>query len=733
MKKKLELLAPAGDIDSLYAAIYNGADAVYLGLSDFNARIKADNFNQDNIRQVVEFAHLYGVKIYLTINTLIKDDEVEDFLRLVDSAVAAKVDAFIIQDLGMAMLLKNKYRGIVLHASTQMGVHNLAGAKILQHLGFSRIVLARETKLQDIKDIADNTNLEIEYFVQGALCVAFSGNCYLSAIKNGNSGNRGKCLQLCRLPYKLYRGDKLFGQGYYMSPRDLSLMKEIDNLAEAGVCSLKIEGRLKRASYVAQAVRSYRKILNNYYYDNMSDYKAEQEKIKSIFSRGDFNETAYLYDNFDIINIKDNSHKGKLIGKVIKVANFKDLYRIVISSSTSLGQGDAIKLIKGKDECSIGVGNVNIVGNNLYEIFSKNRPQVDSEVYLLKRAEAENKLMEKIKKLPINLRFAASVGTYPVLIAKYGNTTVEVVGDRIAEKPVVKATNTDTIIEQLSKLNDTPFVAEDVQVDVLDVYLPLSEINELRRKVVSELKDTIIRIYEMAMPKVVRDNENIDVPILPKSSQNYVIVDGLHCVKIPVEYRGYNVIIAPNIYSKTVVDNYINSIMKQGYSKEKLYLELPIVSTDKEIEIIDEIVAEQGIGVVANNYSGLKYIGEVAVIAGTGLNVHNKFTANVLLGMGVLDYIYSIETGEFSKGSGAVYAMGHFPLMTWCHCPFINAFGGDCSKCKYASGVVLEDDKHNRYRIRRYKIEHCYFQLLSEDIIRRKFGTNKLVDLRGLE
>ena len=173
----MELLSPAGDINSFYTAIYNGADAVYLGLKSFNARIKADNFTVDNIEKIVEFAHIYNVKVYVTINILIKDVEINEFLDTVRACVNANVDAYIIQDFGMANLLLEKFDNIVLHASTQMGIHNLSGAKALEEIGFKRVVLARETKLEDIKLIKQNTNLEIEYFAQGALCVAFSGNC----------------------------------------------------------------------------------------------------------------------------------------------------------------------------------------------------------------------------------------------------------------------------------------------------------------------------------------------------------------------------------------------------------------------------------------------------------------------------------------------------------------------------------------------------------------------------
>ncbi|MDY3890634.1 MAG: peptidase U32 family protein, partial [Bacilli bacterium] len=198
---KYEILAPAGDKDSLIAAINNNADAVYLGLDDFNARVKAENFSKDNIGEVVRYAHLFGVKVYVTINILIKENEYPSLIEVIKACVKAKVDAYIIQDLGVARLIRECFKGAVLHASTQMGVSSLRGALVLQKEGFTRVVLARETKESEIRLIKEHTSLEIEYFVHGALCVSYSGNCYLSSFNHLQSGNRGRCLQLCRLKY----------------------------------------------------------------------------------------------------------------------------------------------------------------------------------------------------------------------------------------------------------------------------------------------------------------------------------------------------------------------------------------------------------------------------------------------------------------------------------------------------------------------------------------------------
>ena len=726
MIKKCELLAPAGDRQSVECAIYNGADAVYLGLSNFNARIKADNFNESNIAEVIDMAHLYGAKVYITINTLVKNSEVRDFLATVKTAVDAKADAFIIQDLGMAMLLKEHFKGIVLHASTQMGIHNLQGAIALQNLGFARVVLARETKLEDIIEIKQNTNLEIEYFVQGALCVAFSGNCYLSAMTNGNSGNRGKCLQLCRLPYSLCRGDKVIGEGYYLSPKDLSLMNKVSQLIDAGVDSLKIEGRLKRPSYVAQVVRSYRQLLDN----KEIDIAVEQRKIQDIFSRGEFNENAYLYDNFNIINTKINNHEGKLIGSVRKVEKFKTLYKITLSLSEVIGEGDAIRLIKDRDITSIGVGNVNVVGKDLYDIFSTHKPVVGADVYLLKSVAKETKITDFVRNIPIDMHLIANAGKQAVLQASYNDVMVAVQSEDCVQASKTKPCTYDDAYKQVSKLNDTHYILRSLVCDMGDVFLPVSVINDMRRRVVAKLHDAMIDKYNVTNLKdVAIDTFEVSTPVINGGQKcNYVLVDDVNTLSKNIDS---DVIYSPKLWSIDSIKHDLDRMLTMGYRLEHIYIDLPIVATTKEQKTIEKILSEIGnVGVVVNNYSGIGLAKKHRAIAGMGLNIYNSYTAKTLLNMGFADYIYSIEAEVFDAGSGIVYTSGHPTLMTLTHCPIRVALGGDCANCKYTRDLSYSDANGSCYRLRRYKINHCYFGLFSGKGVLRKTEHSRLIDIR---
>ena len=253
---RLKVLSPAGDMESLKMAVYNGADEVYLGVKDFNAR-NIEGFSLESLKEAVNFAHIFGVKVHLTVNILFSDDEIQSALDLIVDAYNLGVDAFIIQDIGLISLVHKLYPDIEIHASTQMGIHNLEGVRAVEKYGVKRVVLSRETPLSEIKRIRDNSNVEIEYFVQGALCVSFSGNCYLSSYLTNCSGNRGKCKQLCRLPYTFMYGDKEISKGYLLSAKDFNMLNRLSELKSAGVTAIKIEGRARRPYYVGEATRVY--------------------------------------------------------------------------------------------------------------------------------------------------------------------------------------------------------------------------------------------------------------------------------------------------------------------------------------------------------------------------------------------------------------------------------------------------------------------------------------------
>ncbi|MCL6560488.1 MAG: U32 family peptidase, partial [Firmicutes bacterium] len=291
MDRKVELLAPAGDWEAFLAAVENGADAVYLGGKLFNARQFAGNFDAGQLKTALDYAHVRGVRVYLTMNTLIADSELRQAVEFAESAYIMGIDGIIVQDTGFAGVLRKLYPGLDLHASTQMTVYNLDGVRALECLGFKRVVLARELCLDEIRYITENSSIEIEVFAHGALCVCYSGQCLMSSLIGGRSGNRGRCAQPCRLEYELVGPDgrAVAAEGkHLLSPRDLCLLGHLPRLAAAGVRALKIEGRMKSPEYVATVVRVYRQALDRFFAhpEDFAPTDEELRELAQIYNRG---------------------------------------------------------------------------------------------------------------------------------------------------------------------------------------------------------------------------------------------------------------------------------------------------------------------------------------------------------------------------------------------------------------------------------------------------------------
>ncbi len=287
MNKLPELLSPAGSFEALKAAIDGGADAIYMGGASFNARINAENFERESMREAIKLAHAYGVKLYQTVNIMVLDRERADFLKMAEDSARAGIDAFIVSDLGAARLLHEYLPDIPLHASTQMSIHNAAGANLLENYGFTRVVPARELSREDISHLVKNTSLEVEMFIHGALCVSHSGQCLFSSLVGGRSGNRGLCAQPCRLPYAC-EGERV-GNKYPLSLKDLSLAEHIEDIIDSGVASLKIEGRMKSPEYVRGVTAIWRELLD----EGRNATREDINRLAGLFSRGGFTDSYY--------------------------------------------------------------------------------------------------------------------------------------------------------------------------------------------------------------------------------------------------------------------------------------------------------------------------------------------------------------------------------------------------------------------------------------------------------
>lgn len=718
----MEILAPVGTLENLKIAIAHGADAVYFSAGKFNARQKCQEINLNNLKECVEYAHLFNVKVYLTVNTLIKNDELEDLFETLKIAVNAKVDAFIIQDLAVYEIFRTHFKNVTLHASTQMGIHNLDGAKFIESLGFKRVVLSRETTLEDIKLIKKNTNLEIEYFVQGALCVAFSGNCYLSSLMNNASGNRGECLQLCRLKYSADIDGKIVKNGYLLSPKDLCLIDKIKQLKEAGVMSLKIEGRLRRGGYVAQAIDSYKNAIEG-------NLNQEQEiyKLKKVFSRGDFNRGAYLYGGKDIINSNFQNHIGVEIGKVEKVENFKNLYKIYIKTNGyKIKSGDGLKFISGDEQISVGVGNV-IEDNDYYQIISIKKPKINSKVNLTLDNQSECKLCDVKPKLFVDVKVKIENNKPIEVFLNCNNTKVKYFGDVVEEAKNSPIKNCD-VIECFNKLNDTDFCINKIDVTLDNSFIPKSKLNSVRRDAFNLLRSEIIANYNKNInAKAMLDKFDIDIikrrKVEEKNLNYYVFNEDNDILKLNSNNNIF--VYSPKEYDVEKMRKVVSNIPKQFV----LYLNLPLIANYKDIECIENILNNIKFdGVMVNNYWGLKYANKYNILLSYQMNITNYLSRDLLMQYAD-DYVKSCEKKLVINFKGGLIYDGKIALMTFAHCPQKTLFNKNCEQnCKYNT-IYYKQESGNTFEIRRTKVNSCYFEFLKNIQITDK-DSRKCVDLR---
>lgn len=487
----VELLAPVGNIEAFYAAIENKADAIYLGGKQFGARAYANNFSLDQLKEMIDYAHLFGVKVYVTVNTIVYDREFEELTKFLDFLYLNNCDAVIIQDLGVLNLISHRYPDFEIHASTQMNVQSVEEAILLKDLGVKRIVVAREIDINQIRKIKEATNLEIEVFVHGALCVSCSGNCYMSSIIGKRSGNRGRCAQPCRLPYTLDNEN-----GYLISPKDLYSLPRIKELIEAGIDSFKIEGRMKRPEYVAQITNSYRKAI-----DGDFDEAEEELNLRKIFNRDFTKGFLFNEEDKDFINKEASNHQGILIGKVV----FNRNNQVKIKLNYPLSKNDSIRLV-GSTTDAITINQMYKNGVLIQDAKSGDvislRSHIDglmgADVYLTTSysqiSKLEKSYKEKLRKLLIN-GVVDLFNNKIRLRLEYKDYYIEKLSDVEVEEPKTVGTN-DRIITQVSKLKDTVFEFENLTINInKPIFINIKAINDLRRNAIDELTRKIINKY----------------------------------------------------------------------------------------------------------------------------------------------------------------------------------------------------------------------------------------------
>ncbi len=494
--KSVELLAPSGNLESLIGAINGGANAVYLAGKRFGARAFSNNFDDESLIDAIRYAHLRGVFVYVTINTLIFNDEVDELIEFTDMLVENDVDAFIVQDIGMIDLLIRRYPTVDIHASTQMNIHNINQVKFLKKLGVKRIVMARETPLSIIRQIKKSVDIEIEVFVHGALCVSYSGNCLMSSMLGGRSGNRGECAQPCRLTYRLFKEDQAISdQSYLLSTKDLMTLEHIDQLIEAGIDSFKIEGRMRKPEYVIQAVLSYRKAIDSYQQHLRMKFQIEIDRLKRVFNR-EYTKGYILDEESNLINNQFRpNHLGVPIGTVINYQNNKasiqltdcleinDGYRII--GETDYGNQVSRILLGSKLIQHADAGD--IIQLDVTEHISKGSMVVKTLDIKLEQ-DLSIYLNENYKIIGLKCQVFAHANQKMTIQLSDGKHFVEVQSKDIIEKADKVAVAENQIIEHVSKLGQTPFYFESLDVDTdQQSFISLKVLNELRREAIANM------------------------------------------------------------------------------------------------------------------------------------------------------------------------------------------------------------------------------------------------------
>ena len=489
----MKIVAPAGNMERFYSAISATADEIYLGLKGFGARRNAENFTVEELKQAIDYAHLRGSRIFLTLNTIMTNREIELLYPTLKDLYNYGLDAIIVQDLGYAEYLHKNFPSIEIHGSTQMTVANYYEINYLKELGFKRIVLPRELSFEEIKEIRKNTDMELEVFVSGSLCISFSGNCYMSSFIGGRSGNRGMCAQPCRKEYKTSCGEK----SYFLSPKDqLYGLDEIKKLQEIGVESIKVEGRMKDVSYVYETVSYFRNLINGI---------DKEENTPKLFNRG--YSKGYFYDNDKTIMNRDYSYNmGEKIGEVVGKS---------IRLDEDVVSGDGITFVS-KDYKNLG-------GTYINKIVYKNEKLVltfpDGTKYIFRNYnkrlndEISKKIKSTDKKLEINFDFIAKLNEKLILKTyledENGNRilNLEEISETLTQKAQKRAISEEDIKEKLTEIGDSEFTVKDIKIDIDEnIFIPLSELKNLKRNAVEKFREKILSYFRRDLDSELKEN-----------------------------------------------------------------------------------------------------------------------------------------------------------------------------------------------------------------------------------
>lgn len=730
----VELLSPVGDFDCLKAAVQNGANAVYFGGQLFNARYSAKNFDKDGIRDAVNYAKSRNVKINFTLNILLKNNEFDDAIDVVKYIYELGVDAVIVNDLGFAKYIIDNFPGMEVHGSTQMTIHNLDGAIALKNLGYSRVVLARESTLSDIDYICRNANIDIEAFVHGALCISYSGQCLFSSAIGGRSGNRGRCAQPCRMYYNMLETSdnvsyKNIGKGFLISPRDLCGLDFIPDLIKAGVKSFKLEGRMKTPEYVATVTRIYRKYIDLALSDN--EYVVDKNDLHDLmlaFNRGGFSKGCLGGDdNHDYVFEEKPSNQGLYIGNISKIDKKNGLISLKTNEPLDIGDTFLVQqedhkytiseiLKNGSHVKSVTIGDLVTIGR------VKGKLELGDKVFKINSSIISKEIKEfnshEHVKIPLVANFKALIGKplelEVVSLDEPGNTyfglsttiSNEIQPIEAISNPISK----ERLIEQLNKTTDTNFEFKQINIEMDDnLYIPkISSINALRRDALNGLHQKGIDNFTRILPSKLPSTELVHQHVFP-SIRTYSVL--LNSINNSMDYSSLKNVDRVYIPLKFFIKKDFESKLLEISQFTDCYIDIPTIVRDNFRNVFynnfDEKVNKFNIkGIVISNLSGIefmmKYVGKLDIVSKYTLNIYNNHTIDELKKVGVnrvtispeLDTDTIIDLCDDSSLPTEFLVYGKLPVMHIQYCPLgkSNKCYPTCSmKCKTSNRFYLED------------------------------------------
>lgn len=701
MSKGRELLAPAGNLQKAKVAIQNGANAVYIGGKMFSARSSADNFSDEEIQELVEYATLRDAKVYLAVNTLMKEQELNEAIDFIEKMYNIGVNAFIFQDIGLATYVKEQLPSIEMHCSTQLFAHSIKDVEMFKNAGFSRVVLARELSLEEIRKIKENVDIELEVFVHGALCVCYSGQCLMSSLIGERSGNRGKCAQSCRMSYSLHSSDNAtIKEGHLLSQKDIMAIEILEQYVDAGIDSFKIEGRMKNEKYVAQITSAYSEKLKNI----TQNIKHETIKdMQQIFNRGGYLIEGYArtYSGSEMMSIETPKSTGLYLGEVLDYNNGKAKIKLV----DDVVPGDGIEVwTKIQPHCGTNLSK-NSKANEIIWVTISGKISKGDKVYKSFDKALDDKLkgFKEIVQKTINAKIEVVLGQPLVLTLEKDEIIVSLEGD-IVEKATKTPTSKEVFIEKLSKTGGTPYKLKFTEVDVdNNVFVNIKGLNELRRKALSKFEELEIASLksDININNCTRKEKELGIGKFSVDITNVDFIDDL--LKLDVS----KITIPLNEKSIKKIDD-IKDIFKK--SDIELYLKLPKVTLNDDEKIVEELLikAENILDVVKGfeicNYGEYLLVNKYdkKIVGDYSFTTYNNLTKDYLCNtLGFEKVVISPELNlkeveNLADKNTELIVYGKLEMMVTKQCPvglYVSNKGDDkfCKRKGNANNYYLKD------------------------------------------